>query len=431
MSRLSADSIVLPLLAATGAALIQSLDINPLAMGWSTETRSGKSKKALLLSFPSRLSVVVDRWKNPEGELPRIRSNLTFIKSETSKGGNEMKGQLIKVVGWLLLSVSIHFTGVLGISSARASSERVEKAKKEGVVNFYFVWNLPHGQAVAKAFNRKFPSIKVNLYRSGGSSMVNKLDIEAKTGRHDVDVIIMSDLYWQSLMDRDLIAAYCSPQLPAFPTEFKDPKCLWTVLNINTHVIAYNTELVPKEARPGTLEDLLHPRWKGKLVMDTTDERWFTQTLDKMGEERGMAFMKKLAAQKPQFRRGHTMMLQLLAVGEFPVNVIAYGYQVEYLKKQGAPLGWSADEPVTSTGGVISLAKHAPHPEAAKLFIDFAMSKLAQEEITKFNRVATRVDVPPNPPHLVEGLKMAPVKPELGKLLRNRTVQFRKIFGIQ
>jgi iron(III) transport system substrate-binding protein len=210
---------------------------------------------------------------------------------------------------------------------------------------------------------------------------------------------------------------------------------------VNTHLldgkntvqmIAYNTELVPKEARPKTLEDLLDPRWeKGKLVMDTTDERWFTQTLDKMGEERGMAYMKKLAAQEPQFRRGHTMMLQLLAVGEFPVNVIAYGYQVEYLKKQGAPLGWSADEPVTSTGGVISLAKHAPHPEAAKLFIDFAMSKVAQEEITKFNRVATRVDVPPDPPSLVEGLKMAPVKPELGKILRNRTGQFRKIFGIQ
>ncbi|MEE9550987.1 MAG: extracellular solute-binding protein, partial [Candidatus Binatia bacterium] len=208
-------------------------------------------------------------------------------------------------------------------------------------------------------------------------------------------------------------------------------KCLWTVLNINTHVIAYNTAMVPKEARPKTLKDLLDPRWKNKLVMDTTDERWFTQTLDKMGEERGLAYMKKLAAQKPQFRRGHTMMLQLLAAGEFPVNVIAYGYQVEYMKKQGAPLDWAADEPVTSTGGVISLAKHAPHPEAAKLFIDFAMSKVAQEEITKFNRVATRTDVPPDPPHLVEGLKMAPVKPELGKTLRAKAKQFREIFGIK
>ena len=59
-----------------------------------------------------------------------------------------------------------------------------------------------------------------------------------------------------------------------------------------------------------------------------------------------MAYMKKLAAQKPHFRRGHTLMVQLLAAGEFPVNVIAYGYQVEYMKAQGASLDWAADEPV-------------------------------------------------------------------------------------
>lgn len=313
---------------------------------------------------------------------------------------------------------------------AQSSAERIDRAKKEGTVNFYFVWNLPHGQAVKNVFQKRYPSIKVNLYRAGGSAMVNKLDIEAKTGRNEADVIIISDLYWQTLMDKGLIAPYCSPERGAFPNEFKDEKCLWTILNINTHVIAYNTRLVPEDARPKTLQDLLDPRWKGKLVMDTTDDRWFTQTVDKMGEEKGMAFMKKLAAQKPNFRRGHTLMVQLLAAGEFPVNVIAYGYQVEYMKAQGATVDWSADEPVTITGGAGSLAKHAPHPEAAKLFLDVLLSKEAQEEITKFNRVATRVDVPPNPPRLVQGLKMHPVKLDLGRILPKRVKQFREIFDI-
>jgi iron(III) transport system substrate-binding protein len=202
------------------------------------------------------------------------------------------------------------------------------------------------------------------------------------------------------------------------------------MVNINTHVIAYNTQLIPEKARPRTLRDLLNPRWKGKLVMDTTDDRWFTQTLDKMGEEKGMAFMKKLAAQKPNFRRGHTLMVQLLAAGEFPVNVMAYGYQVEYMKAQGATLDWSADQPVTTTGGAASLARHAPHPEAAKLFLDVLLSKEAQQEITKFNRVATRKDVPPNPPSQIEGLTMFPVKMELGRILPERVKQFKEIFGI-
>jgi len=343
-----------------------------------------------------------------------------------------MSSILIRWLGQLVLFLLILSMVVVERSFAQPSAERVAKAKKEGAVNFYFVWQLQHAQALKQSFNKRYPSIKVNLLRQAGARMLNRLDIEAKTGRHEVDVIIISDLYWQTLMDKGLIAPYCSPEAKAFPSQFKDPKCLWSVLNINTHVIAYNTELVPKEARPKTLEDLLHPRWKGgKLVMDTTDDRWFTQTLDKWGEERGMAYMKKLAAQKPDFRRGHTLMLQILAAGEYPVNVISYGHQVEYMKAQGAPLGWSADEPVTTTGGATSLAKHAPHPEAAKLFIDFLMSKEAQEVITRFNRIATRVDVPPNPPRLLKGLELAPVKPELGKILPRRIKQFREIFGIR
>ncbi|MFQ5683144.1 MAG: ABC transporter substrate-binding protein [Candidatus Binatia bacterium] len=316
-------------------------------------------------------------------------------------------------------------------SYARSSKNRMENAKKEGAVNFYSVWNVPHGEALKKIFEKKYPFIKVNHYRAGAGALVNKLDLEARSRHHEFDVLIMTDLYWQILMDKGLIAPYCSPLRAAFPAVFKDKKCRWTMLNINTHVMAYNTELVPKDVRPKTLQDLLHPRWKGKLVMDTTDDRWFTETVDKMGEEKGMAFMKKLAAQKPNFRRGHTLMVQLLAAGEFPVNVIAYGYQVEYMKAQGATLDWAADQPVTVTGGVVSLARHAPHPTAGKLFIDFLMSKKAQEAITKFNRVATRRDVPPNPPGQIEGLQMYPVNLELGKDLPKRVKQFRKIFGIR
>lgn len=337
---------------------------------------------------------------------------------------------LMRWFGQCLTSFFILFTFLFGEAFAQSSVGSLEKAKKEGEVNFYFVWNVPHGQAVANAFQKHYPFIKINLYRSGGSTMLNKVDIEAKAGRHEVDVLLMSDLYWQPLKDKGLIAPFCAPERAAFSSEFKDKDCLWTMLNINTHVMAYNTEMVPKEARPKTLNDLLDPRWKGQLVMDTTDDRWFTTTLDKMGEEKGMAYMKKLAAQKPHFRRGHTLMVQLLAAGEFPVNVIAYGYQVEYMKAQGASLDWAADEPVTVTGSLLSLASHAPHPEAAKLFINFAMSKEAQTVITKFNRVATRVDVPPNPPRLLKGLNIYPAKPELGKILPKRIKQFRKIFGI-
>ncbi len=167
-----------------------------------------------------------------------------------------------------------------------------------------------------------------------------------------------------------------------------------------------------------------------RYYMDTTDDRWFTQTLDKWGEEKGIAYMKKLAAQKPDFRRGHTLMLQIVAAGEYPVNIMSYGHNVEFMKAKGAPIDWSVDQPVTVTGGAASIAKHAPHPVAARLFLDFLMSKDAQEVITGFNRIATRVDVPPNPSRLLKGLKMVQINTDLGKILPMRIKQFRKIFDI-
>lgn len=322
---------------------------------------------------------------------------------------------------------------VLGWSGVCLAQSAQERARAEGVVNFYSIWNAPNTQAVADLFRKRYPFIEVNSYRAGGGAggLLNKILIEARAGKHAVDVILMTDLYWKALADANLVAPYCSAGREAFPDEFKDGRCLWTMLNINTHVIAYNTALIPREEAPKNLHDLLRPKWKGKLVMDRHDDRWFTYTMDKMGEERGLDFMERLAAQKPELRAGHTLMLQLLAAGEFSVNVMAYGHGVELLRSKGAPLDWVADQPVTTTGSVVSLARLAPHAEAARLLIDFLMSKEAQEIIVRFNRIPTRRDVPPNPPRLLQGLKIYPTKMELADRLKERTEQFHKIFGIR
>lgn len=320
------------------------------------------------------------------------------------------------------------------VSAAPVSTDAAvnEAAKREGQVNWYFNWTLPSGKAVADKFQKRFPQIKVNLMRNAATALANRLITEDRARRHEVDVILISDPFWPTIREAGLIEPYCSKEKEAFRSEFRDGKCLWTLLNVNTHVIAYNTKLVKREEIPKNLQDLLHPRWKGKLVMDQEDFRWFAMVLDKWGEEKGLNYMKALAAQKPGRRRGHTLILQLVAAGEFPVNVMAYGYAVEEMKSKGAPLDWTADEPVTIQGGVISLAKYSPHPNAAKLFIDYAMSKEGQEAIRECcNRVPTRVDVPPNPRRLIEGLKLYPLKMELGKTLNVRIEQFRSVFGTQ
>lgn len=101
------------------------------------------------------------------------------------------------------------------------------------------------------------------------------------------------------------------------------------------------------------------------------------------------------------------------------------------MKAKGAPLDWYADEPVTITGAVASISRRAPHSEAARLFVDFLLSREAQQAMVRFNVVPARPDVPPNPVRLTQGLRLYPVKPELADIINRRVEQFRAIFGTQ
>jgi len=164
--------------------------------------------------------------------------------------------------------------------------------------------------------------------------------------------------------------------------------------------------------------------------MDSKDYRWFMLTMKKMGHEKGLAFMRKLAKQDLKFRRGHTLLNQLLIAGEFPVVIMSYGYKVEYYKSKRAPLEWVADEPVTNQVAGVAMAKGAPHPNAAKLLIDFIISKPGQMIIRKFNRIPARPDVLPNPPHLIEGLNLYPPNPDYLMEKYDEMVKlFREIFN--
>ena len=108
---------------------------------------------------------------------------------------------------------------------------------------------------------------------------------------------------------------------------------------------------------------------------------------------------------------------------------MGYGHAVEGLRAKGAPIDWTADEPVSITGAVGSLSRRAPHPEAGKLFMDVLLSREAQQAMVRFNIVPARPDVPPDPPRLTKGIKFYPVKPELADTINKRIEQFHAIFG--
>jgi iron(III) transport system substrate-binding protein len=180
------------------------------------------------------------------------------------------------------------------------------------------------------------------------------------------------------LVKRNIFAPYLSPEREAFVDDFKDPKGLWTGVYHNNVVLAYNTKLVSEKNAPKDYANLLEPQWKGKIGMDERDYTWYGTLVAVWGKEKADRYMKRLAQQEPQFRRGHALIAQLVAAGEFPLGWV-YSFRVETMKQDGAPLEWiDTFNPVVVELGGIGLGARAKNPNAAKLFIDFVLSKEGQ-----------------------------------------------------
>ncbi len=166
-------------------------------------------------------------------------------------------------------------------------------------------------------------------------------------------------------------------------------------------MLAYNKRNVKPEDVPKTYEDLLKPMWKGRQIINDTDNfEWFDGLLKFWGRDEGLAYFRRLAQQDQIFQRGARGRIQLVAAGEAPLT-IGYGPHAQSFVNQGAPIEWVPLEPVVVIVNSVSIAQRAPHPAAAKLFIDFLFSKPAQLKLRELSRIPSRNDVDADPPRLI------------------------------
>ena len=114
--------------------------------------------------------------------------------------------------------------------------------------------------------------------------------------------------------------------------------------------------------------------------------------------------------------RGTTVRVQLAAAGEFPL-VIGYANIIQNLAEKGAPIDWVPLEPAVISVNTVMAGVRGAHPNAAKLFIDFTLSKEGQEKLWDFQRIPSRSDVEPKPARLFRGYKRYVVHPEETKNL--------------
>lgn len=309
------------------------------------------------------------------------------------------------------------------------ASEWKEKAEAEGKLVFYATMNTSDAKALTDGFKQLYPKIDAQFYRTVDAQMMEKILTEARAGRALWDVVATTSLYGHLLKKKGLLAPYDSPERKYYREGYKDPSAMWTSTYTNYAVFGYNTKLAPKASLPRSYADLLKPEWKGQIGMEGRAYEWFATVVSRMGEEKGLSFMRAFAQQKPQLRTGRTLLAQLVAAGEFRGSLTAYSQNFENLKLTGAPVEWIALDPVFANIHPTALSAKAPHPNAGKLFIDFILSKKGQEILRSLKRIPDRVDTLPDPPRLVEGIKPAFAPPEVFEDFDRSIKLFHEVFG--
>jgi iron(III) transport system substrate-binding protein len=259
-------------------------------------------------------------------------------------------------------------------------------AMQEGVVSIYTSLNTQDSGPLAAAFETKY-GVRTELWRSSSERVIQRALSEARAGRFVSDVFETNGPEMEALSREGLLEEFRSPHFADLPEAAFPTHRHYVADRFNFFTIGYNTKLVPPEAVPGSYEDLLHPRFAGRIGLEASDWGWFGAMVRHMGEEQGLAYFRGLAAARPQVRSGHTLLGQLLASGELPLVANLYNHNVERVVVQGAPVRWKALAPTFAQPNAIGLADRAPHPHAAMLFADFVLSREGQEILKQRNRV--------------------------------------------
>ena len=300
-----------------------------------------------------------------------------------------------------------------------------EGAKKEGKLNLYGSIREDEGKAIFDTFEKKYPGVKLDYFRSSEDKLVSRILVEAKAKTYNFDVLITTAA--GHLKSFGLALKWSPPSASGIIPDLLDPDGTTVPVYINTNIIQYNTRLVAKADVPKSYEDLTHPKWKGKLCLEDSDFEWFVGLQSSMGKEKALDLFRKIAANQPAMRNGHGLLSDLVSAGECPIAINNYGNQVARAQKKGAPTDFVAINPVITIVAPGVVSNNSPHPNAAKLYLNWITSKEGQEFIVKNGgRIPVRVDVDPDPPRLTKGLKLQVAKRMEGKELKDAQALYRQ-----
>ena len=314
------------------------------------------------------------------------------------------------------------------LPAAERQKTLIEKAKAEGEVSFYSSLQAQQIDPFIQLFRKRYPFIKVNPYRVSGNRQVIKIQTEMNAGNHLFDITNGSSEQASAIKKIGAIDPYFSPQREFYNPPNRDKEGYFASLYVIPIVLGYNTNMVKRQDVPKTYEELLQPKWKGNMFLDDEAYYWSAVLQKHMGRDKALQYMRALAKQDLRFMRGRTAQSQLVAAGERPIAIVLSGHTVLDMKARGAPVDQVILDPYFAQANKLMLARHAPHPHAAALFYDWALSEEGQAMITTFGRVIARKGVKQRFPELVEKESFLVDVDFIGPIMDQMGKEFSQIF---
>lgn len=269
-------------------------------------------------------------------------------------------------------------------SSGDAREQALYKqAKKEGAVTWY-TGLIPEQIVVPikKAFEAKYPGIKLSYYREGSTEIASKILLEAKSRSPKSDVFDGAHA-GVALKAAGASQPYISPYAAKLPGSLKDPDGYWTAVNLYVKGIAYNTDKIKLSEAPKSFEDLLNPKFKGKIAWtpeSTGGPDFLGNVIHTLGKAKAETFAAGLAKQHVKTTDVSSKELaDAVVAGQYPIALQVFNNHVALDRKQGGHIAFSPLDAASEELNPIGLTAGDPHPFAGRLLIDFLLSPEGQK----------------------------------------------------
>jgi len=190
---------------------------------------------------------------------------------------------------------------------AERQAALVKEAKNEKSVVWYAPMNREDLRQFTSAFEAEYPFLKVEILTGGPQSILNRILTEYRAGRHNYDTLNIRSSALFTLKKTNAIGRYDSPYRGGLRAGFYDKDGYFNGIWASLMVFLYNTKQVNKAEAPRSINDLLQPKWKGRMGMDQDADDWLAALLEYYGDEKGKQIARSLGAQSLHIRKGRTL----------------------------------------------------------------------------------------------------------------------------